>query len=578
MLKKFISYYKPYKLLFFADIFCAVAVAAIDLVFPQVLRYITTGGLFSDNANVLKTVIFISLGLFILYILRSLCQYFITSWGHVMGARMERDMRQNLFYHYQRLSFSYYDKNNTGEMISKLVTDLFDISEFAHHGPENILISLLKIIGAIVILASINPYITLVLAVIVFFMIAFSIVMNRRHMSKIYYENSKKIAAVNAGVQDSLLGIKVIKSFAREGAEHKKFDAANAEYLSTKSLSYKTMGKYHGVNSFFQGLLYIAALVSGGIFFVQNNLGAMEFAMYFLYIGIFISPIEMLINFTELFHRGYTGFKRYDEVINAPTEPEDCPSAVELTVCDGKIEYKNVSFSYENGENVLNGVSFSAEKGQTIALVGSSGGGKTTVCSLLPRFYDADGGEILIDGKNIKEFTLKSLRRAIGIVQQDVYMFNGTIRENIAYGKTDATDQEIIDAAKRANIDDFIMSLPSGYDTDVGERGTRLSGGQRQRISIARVFLKNPPILLLDEATSSLDNESERQIQKSLDELSADRTAIVIAHRLGTVRNADKIYVIDGGKILESGTHDGLLRLGGRYAEYIRLSAEPLPE
>jgi ATP-binding cassette subfamily B protein len=574
MLKKFISYYKPYKALFFADIICAIAVAGVDLVFPQVLRYITTGALLSESDGVLNKVILISGGLFALYVLRSLCQYFITSWGHIMGARMERDMRQNLFYHYQRLSFSYYDKNNTGEMMSKLVSDLFDISEFAHHGPENVLIALLKIIGAIIILAVINPYITLVLTVIVALTIVFSVTMNRRYMSKIYYENSKKIASVNAKVQDSLLGIKVIKSFAREDAEHKKFDEANAAFLATKSLSYKTMGSYHAVNSFFQGLLYIAALVSGGIFFAQKNLEAIEFAMYFLYIGIFISPIEMLINFTELFHRGYSGFRRYSEVMSVQPEPDDAGTAKELKECEGEVEYKNVRFSYGSEEDVLNGVSFTVKRGETVALIGSSGGGKTTVCSLLPRFYDVNEGEILIDGKNIREFTLKSLRRAIGIVQQDVYIFNGTIRDNIAYGKADTTEQEIIDAAKRANIDDFIRSLPLGYDTDVGERGTRLSGGQKQRIAIARVFLKNPPILLLDEATSSLDNESERHIQKALDELSADRTAIVIAHRLSTVRNADKIYVIDGGKILESGTHDELLKLDGLYARYIKLASD----
>jgi ATP-binding cassette subfamily B protein len=370
------------------------------------------------------------------------------------------------------------------------------------------------------------------------------------------------------------LGIKVIKSFAREEAEHRKFDEANEAFLTTKSSSYRAMGKYHAVNSFFEGLLYVAALVAGGIFFINRDITAMEFAMYFLYIGIFISPIDLLINFTEMFQQGFSGFRRFQEVVETAPETEESLDAKNITYVEGKIEYRSVGFSYLENEEVLKEISFVADKGRTIALVGASGGGKTTICSLLPRFYDVGEGEILIDGVNVKEFTLKSLREAIGVVQQDVYIFSGTIRENIAYGKDGATEAEVIEAARRADLSEFIVSLPNGYDTYLGERGTRLSGGQKQRVSIARVFLKNPPILILDEATSALDNESERRIKIALDELSRDRTTIVIAHRLSTVKNADKIFVVDGGEIKESGTHEELLKNGGLYARYYNLQFE----
>ncbi|MGI6701234.1 MAG: ABC transporter ATP-binding protein [Christensenellales bacterium] len=576
MIRKFVTFYKPYKKLFLIDMLCAVMVSVIDLAFPQILRYLTNN-VFTAAGDIVKLIVFFAAGLVAMYIIRYFCQYFITSWGHIMGARMEGDMRQKLFNHYQRLSFTYYDKNNTGEMLSKLVTDLFDISELAHHGPENLLIATLKLIGSFTLLMLINVPITLILTAITAAMVVFSIIKNRQ-MHKVFTDNRRKIAGVNARVQDSLLGIKVIKSFANEELEHRKFDASNNAFLMSKSSSYKAMGIYHSVNSLFQGLLYIGALISGAFFVSEGSLKAMDFAMYFLYIGIFISPLEMLINFTEMFQRGFSGFRRFIEVIETKPEVYDDPHAEDIVIKEGVIEYKNVSFSYESHSPVLKNIDLTIEKNSTVALVGPSGGGKTTICSLLPRFYDLDGGQITIDGADIRKFSLKSLRRSIGIVQQDVYIFSGTIKENIRYGKPDATDDEITGAAKKANIHSFIATLPDGYDSYVGERGTRLSGGQKQRISIARVFLKNPDILILDEATSSLDNESEEHIQAALNELSKERTTIVIAHRLSTIRNADKICVINDGVVQECGTHRQLMSRNGLYAKYYNMQFEGIDE
>lgn len=570
MFKKFFNYYKPYKKLFTWDIICAITVSAIDLAFPQFLRYITGDLLSSGTATLMRTIFIIALVLLVMYVIRYFCQYYITSWGHIMGAKMERDMRQELFYHYQKLSFSYYDKNNTGEMISRLVTDLFDISELAHHGPENLILSTLKLAGSFILLMTINVQITLLLLAITVFMVVFSIIKNRE-MRAIFTDNRKKIASVNAKVQDSLLGIRVIKSFSNEELEHKKFDNANREFFDTKASSYKAMGSYHSVNSFLEGLLYITAIISGGYFFINGRISPMEFAMYFLYIGIFISPIDALINFTELFQRGYSGFKRFVEVIETTPEIQDKKDARAIKITKGNISYNNVSFSYEQDISVINNINLDIAAGETIALVGPSGGGKTTICSLLPRFYDITNGEILIDGINIKDFKLQSLRENIGIVQQDVYIFSGSLYENIAYGKKNATEEEIVQAAKRANIHDFISSLPHGYNTYVGERGAKLSGGQKQRISIARVFLKNPSILILDEATSALDNESEKHIQEALDALSENRTTIIIAHRLSTIRNAKRIYVIADGNIKEIGTHKELMDKKALYAKYYNM-------
>jgi len=575
--KKFIQYYKPYQRLFYFDLFCALVVSIIDLAFPQIL-YFLTHGVFTHDANQIMNILgIVGVGMLIMYSVRYACQYFITTWGHIMGARMESDMRQDLFNHYQRLSFSYYDRNNTGEMMSKLVSDLFDISELAHHGPENIFISSIKILGSFALLFMLNVKMTLILFVITLFMIVFSIYKNRK-MKAVFMDNRKKIAGVNSRVQDSLSGIRVVKSFANEELEREKFSYSNLEFLDSKEDSYKIMGSFHAGNAFFQGLLYTAVLVSGGYFIANDSLNVADLAVYALYIGIFLNPIDVLITFTEQFQKGYSGFKRFMEVVGTIPEILDKPDAITLTNVAGNIVYQDVSFRYSQNTGVLNKVDIAIDAGKTVALVGPSGGGKTTLCSLLPRFYDVSEGTIAIDGKDVRDVTLKSLRSAIGIVQQDVYIFAGSIRDNIAYGKPDATDEEIIEAAKNANIHAFIMSLDNDYDSYVGERGTRLSGGQKQRIAISRVFLKNPQILILDEATSALDNESERYIQASLERLSKDRTTIVVAHRLSTIRNADEIIVINHSGIQERGSHDELLDKDGLYAKYYKMQFEGLDE
>ncbi|GMB00335.1 ABC transporter ATP-binding protein [Pelosinus sp. IPA-1] len=575
--KKFIQYYKPYQRLFYFDLFCALVVSLIDLAFPQILYYLTHGVFTGDATDILNVIGFVGVGMLIMYSIRYACQYYITTWGHIMGARMESDMRQDLFNHYQRLSFSYYDNNNTGEMMSKLVSDLFDISELAHHGPENIFISTIKILGSFAFLMLLNVKMTLILFVVTFLMIIFSIYKNKK-MKAVFMDNRKKIASVNSRVQDSLSGIRVVKSFANEDLEREKFCSSNLEFLDSKEDSYKIMGSFQAGNAFFQGLLYTAVLVSGGFFIANGSLKVADLAVYALYIGIFINPIDVLINFTEQFQKGYSGFKRFMDVVGITPEILDKPNAITLTNVEGNIVYQDVSFRYNQNTGVLHKVNISIEAGKTVALVGPSGGGKTTLCSLLPRFYDVTEGAVMIDGKNVRDVTLKSLRSSIGIVQQDVYIFAGSIGDNIAYGKPDATDAEIIEAAKNANIHDFITSLADGYDSYVGERGTRLSGGQKQRIAIARVFLKNPKILILDEATSALDNESERYIQTSLERLSKDRTTIVVAHRLSTIRSADEIIVINHKGIQERGSHEELLSLNGLYAKYYKMQFEGLDQ
>ncbi|HEX2937952.1 MAG TPA: ABC transporter ATP-binding protein [Ruminiclostridium sp.] len=555
------------------DLFCALIVSAVDLAFPLILSYLSKSFFTLDKSIILHTIGFIGAALVVMYLVKYFCQYFITSWGHIMGARMESDMRRDLFYHLQKLSFSYYDNNNTGEMMSKLVSDLFDISELAHHGPENIFISLLKIIGSFVILLSINVKMTLILFTVTVIMVVYSYVMNKK-MTSVFFDNRVKIAGVNASVQDSLSGIRVVKSFANERVERRKFDRSNDAFLESKVNNYLIMGRYQAGNSFFEGLLYIVIIVSGAFFIADGSLSVADLAVYALYINIFINPVDLLINFTEQFQKGYAGFKRFLEVIETQPEIKDDKNAVELKDVSGEIEYKNVSFSYDNEHSVLVNVNIKIPAGRKVALVGPSGGGKTTICSLLPRFYDVTGGSVMIDGRDIRTFRQESLRNSIGVVQQDVYLFAGSVKDNIAYGKPGASDSEIEEAAKRANIHDFIMSLEDGYDTYVGERGVRLSGGQKQRISIARVFLKNPPILILDEATSALDNESERFIQKSLDSLAENRTTLVIAHRLSTVRGADEIIVITDEGIKERGTHEELLKYGGIYAKYYNMQFE----
>lgn len=575
VLKKFIQYYKPHRFLFYTDMFCAVIVSIIDLSFPQILGYLTKNLFTRDKATILHALVFVGIALLAMYVIKYFCQYFIVSWGHIMGARMETEMRKDLFNHFQRLSFSYYDQNNTGEMMSKLVADLFDISELAHHGPENLFISALKIVGSFIILMLINVKMTLILLLVTIIMVLFTVYKNIK-MAPIFTDNRVKIAAVNSSVQDSLSGIRVVKSFANEDVESKKFSLSNLAFLLSKIETYKTMGNFHAWNSFFEGMLYVVVIVSGGVFIAEGSLKITDLAIYVLYINIFIHPIDVLINFTEQFQKGFAGFKRFIEVVETQPDIVDKVGAEPLTQVLGEIEYKCVSFRYNDDYNVLDNVSLRIRAGETIALVGPSGGGKTTLCSLLPRFYDVTAGSITIDGKDIRDITLESLRNTIGIVQQDVYLFEGSIKKNIAYGKADATDAEIIKAAQNANIHEFIMSLDEGYDTNVGERGVRLSGGQKQRLSIARVFLKNPPILILDEATSALDNESEQYIQKSLEKLSENRTTIVIAHRLSTIKNSDEIVVVTDVGIQERGSHNQLIESNGIYAHYYNMQFEGL--
>lgn len=572
-LKRFIGYYKPYKGMFFMDMFCALTLSAIDLVFPIIVRFLLNDVYNGDKDKILKYVTLIGAALLLMYVIKYFCQYYITSWGHIMGARMEADMRSDIFSHLQRLSFSYYDNTNTGKLMSRIVTDLFDISELAHHGPEDIFISILKIVGSFIILTSINFKITAILIVITLFMVYFSINYNKK-MKSIFKRNREKIANVNAQIQDSLAGIRVVKSFSNEHIERKKFQRGNSEFLETKEDSYTIMGRFFSMNGFFQGILYLSVVLFGGIFISQGSLSTADLVVYILYINIFLNPIDKLVNFTEQYQRGITGFERFLEIINTHPDIVDKKDAVELAVPKGNIEFNNVTFSYDDKNTVLNNINVKVDAGKTVAIVGPSGGGKTTFCSIIPRFYEIDKGSVKIDGLDIRDIKLKSLRANIGIVQQDVYMFSGTIKENIAYGKPGATDEEIIQAAKRANAHEFIMGLEEGYDTYVGERGVKLSGGQKQRISIARVFLKNPPILILDEATSALDNESEKYIQRSLEDLAKNRTTVVIAHRLSTIRNADNIIVLTEDGIQEEGTHEELLSKNGVYAGLYNMQFE----
>ena len=571
-LKKFIQYYAPYKGVFFLDLICAAVISLADLAFPQILRTLTKT-LFTESSDaILRALIPITLVLFVMYVIQAGCKYYVSYQGHMMGAHMERDMRQRLFDHYERLSFSYYDQNNSGQMMSKLVSDLFDISEFAHHGPENLFISLIKIVGSFVFLFLINWKLAIPLLVLVAFMLFFSYGQNKK-MQATFMDNRRKIGNLNSSLQDTLAGIRVVQSFANEDIEREKFKKSNQGFLISKDANYRCMGSFTGGNLFFQGMMYLMTLVFGGWLIAHGQMEPEDLAMYALYIGIFISPIQILVELTEMMQKGLSGFRRFLDVVETEPEIVDAEDAEPLENIKGHVRYENVSFHYNDDDSlVLDNVSFDIPAGKSIALVGPSGSGKTTICSLLPRFYDVSGGRIIIDGKDVRKLTLQSLRNQIGLVQQDVYLFCGSIRENIAYGRPDASMEEIIEAAKKANIHEFIMGLPDGYETFVGERGTRLSGGQKQRISIARVFLKNPSILILDEATSALDNESEKFIQQSLEELAKDRTTITIAHRLSTIRNADEILVVAENGIAERGTHDELLAKGGIYAHYYEMS------
>ena len=569
--QKFIQYYKPYKKVFIFDLICAAFISLVDLAYPQILRSLTKTLFLKDASMILKTLPIIGGILFICYIFQAFCKYYVSCQGHIMGAKMERDMRQELFEHYEELSFSYYSQNNSGQMMSKLVSDLFDISEFAHHGPENLFISLVKIVGSFIFLFLINKKLALPLIVLVILMFLFSFRQNQK-MQRTFMDNRIKIGDVNASLQDTLSGIRVVQSFTNEEIEKEKFQKSNHAFLVSKKDNYRCMGEFMSSNLFFQGMMYLVTLVYGGYLIANNEMSAADLAMDALYIGIFNSPIQILGELMDMMQKGLSGFRRFLDVMETEPEIQDAPDAVELKDVKGRVCYEDVSFHYSDDETtVLSHVSIEIPAGKSVALVGPSGGGKTTICSLLPRFYDVTGGRVTVDGQDIRSLTLKSLRSQIGVVQQDVYLFSGSIRDNIAYGKPDATEEEIIEAAKCANIHDFIMELPQQYETFVGERGARLSGGQKQRISIARVFLKNPPILILDEATSALDNESERKIQKSLEELSKNRTTITIAHRLSTIKGSDEIIVITENGIAERGTHEFLLQKVGIYAKYYQM-------
>ena len=563
--KKFISYYKPYKSMFFMDMFCALVLSAIDLIFPKLVQYLMDEVYSVRPPNMLQIIFLTGAGLLVLYIIRYFCQHYITSWGHIMGARMESDMRSDLFNHLQKLSFSFYDDANTGKLMSRMTNDLFDISELAHHGPEDIFISIIKIVGAVLIMLTMNVPLTLILLALMILIVVFTAHYNLK-MRSVFAKNREKIALVNAQTQDSLAGIRVVKSFSNEKIERKKFEFGNMQFLETKENSYSIMGQFFSGNQFLQGILYLSVLVLGGIFLSQDKISTSDLIAYVLFINVFLNPIDRLVNFTEALQRGMTGFDRFLEIINTKPEIDDAEGAVDLENVEGRIDFNDVAFSYNDKTDVLKNINITINKGETVALVGPSGSGKTTFCNLIPRFYEVNEGSITIDGKDIRSLTLSSLRRNIGVVQQDVYLFSGTIMDNIIYGKPDATREEIIQAAKLANAHDFIMELENGYDTFVGERGVKLSGGQKQRISIARAFLKNPPILILDEATSSLDNESERLVQESLKLLTEGRTTLIIAHRLSTIRNADKIIVLTANGIEEQGTHQELIEKGGVYA------------
>jgi ATP-binding cassette subfamily B protein len=570
LIKRFIPYYKPYIGVFILDLICATILSLIDLTFPQFLRFFRATLFLQEPKVILSKLGIIAVLLIAMYLVRSACRFYVSYQGHMMGAKMESGMRRELFERFEAFSFSYYDTHNTGEMMSKLVSDLFDISELAHHGPENIFISVIKIVGSLILLLKINVPMTLCLMVVVFFMAIFTITQNKK-MRATFADNRKKIAGINSSLQDTLGGIRVVKSFTGEDIEREKFDKSNVAFLSSKKQNYIRMGTFNAGNSLFEGLMFITVLVAGGYFIAKGQLTGEDLAIYALYINIFINPVNVLVEFTEQLQKGLAGFERFTEVMDTMPEILDAPDAGELKDVKGVIDFKNVSFSYEDEETVLENINLHVDAGKNVAIVGPSGGGKTTLCALIPRFYDTTGGQVCIDGVDVKTVTQKSLRSYIGIVQQDVYLFNGTIKDNIAYGKPDATMEEIVEAARNADLLDFIESLPNGFDTEVGERGTRLSGGQKQRISISRVFLKNPPILILDEATSALDNESERYIQESLDKLAVGRTTITIAHRLSTILGADEIIVLDGDGIKERGTHKELIKEGGLYEKYYKM-------
>lgn len=563
--QRFFSYYKPYKGLFFADMFFAIMGAAVTLVIPLIIRYITGTVIFYDANEALKIILKLALLMVGLVLLEAYCNFFIAYQGHIMGAKMEYDMRNEIFAHYQRLSFNFFDDQKVGQLMSRVTNDLFEIAELFHHGPEDIVISIIKFIGSFAILASINIKLTLVAFAIIPFMFAYAYYFNKK-MKAAFKRNRAKIADINATIEDNLSGIRVVKSFANEEAEMEKFREGNSHFVETKKNSYLYMGGFHSGLGAFMTLINIIVIVAGAVFITKGIVDVTVLITFLLYVNNFTEPVKKLINFTETFQNGVSGYERFLEIMSIEPAIKDKENAVEKSDFRGDVTFSDVSFRYnDKNEYVLNHVSLDVKAGEYVALVGSSGAGKTTLCSLIPRFYDVTDGSICVDGVDVRDLKLKCLRNNIGIVQQDVYLFAGSIIENIRYGRPGASDEEVYEAAKKANAHEFIMSLPEGYDTDIGQRGIKLSGGQKQRLSIARVFLKNPPILIFDEATSALDNESEKVVQESLETLAADRTTFVIAHRLSTIRNAERILVLTEDGIAESGTHKELMEKQGVY-------------
>ncbi len=564
-LKKLLSYYKPYKLLFFSDLFFAIVGAVITLLIPLIVRYITNEVVYLEMEKAQETILHLGILLVVLVLIEAGCNYFMVYYGHMMGTYMEANMRKDIFGHYQKLSFAFYDNQKVGGLLSRVTSDLFDITELLHHGPEDIIISIIKLVGAFVVLMYVNVPLALITFSFVPIMAIYAYYFNRK-MKRAFKSRRETIGEINSQIEDSLSGIRVVKSFANEELEMKKFHKGNKGFVEAKRVSYRHMAGYHSGLSGLTTMVTVAVLVGGVSFMSKGTLTVADLITFLLYINNFTEPVKKLINFTEMFQNGYSGFERFMEIMEIAPDIEDAQDAVSVSNLKGDIDFDNVSFYYESGhEKVLNHIHLSVNAGEYMALVGASGVGKTTLCSLIPRFYDVTGGAIKIDGIDIRKMKLEDLRNQIGIVQQDVYLFAGTIMENIRYGNPSATDEEVIRAAKRANAHDFIMSFPEGYDTDIGQRGVKLSGGQKQRLSIARVFLKNPPILIFDEATSALDNESEQVVQRSLEDLAKNRTTFVIAHRLTTIRNAKRILVLTEKGIEEEGSHEELIAKKGAY-------------
>lgn len=566
MLKRFLAYYKPHKVLFFFDMLAALLVALIAIVYPIITRTMLNDYIPQNNIRMVVICGALLLGV---YIARMLLNYFIQYYGHVMGVKMQAQMRSDMFNHLEKLPYSFFDNNETGKIMSRMTNDLMDISELAHHGPENLIISTISIVASFIYLCTINWWMTLIVFACVPFLVVITMILRKR-MRSAFMRSRQAVAEINASLESSVSGIRVTKAFNNAKKESQKFEEGNSRFVSARSDAYKAMGQFHSATSFVTDIFNVVVLITGGFFMAKNFIGVGDYTAFTISVSLFISPVMTLIGFMEQYQNGVTGFQRFLEIMDAQPE-QDAPGAVDIGRAEGHIEFLNVTYSYDNGTEVLKNLSLDVKQGEKFALVGPSGGGKTTICHLIPHFYDIQQGTILIDGRDISTITRASLRRNIGIVQQDIYLFNASVRDNILYGRLDATEEEVIEAAKRANIHDYIMSMENGYDTIIGERGVRLSGGQKQRLSIARVFLKNPAILILDEATSSLDNTTEILIQQALDELCKGRTTLVVAHRLSTIKNADEIAVISGGEIVEKGTHEQLMEQNGIYANLYKL-------